>query len=171
MANNSIKNAFERFWMHVTAAVGEKQDRISYGSLPPTEGTNGDIYIQTGVTPNLDMARYATETGQSGNWDYVKYSDGTVELWGEFDITGVNTSTTFGNVFRSSTTYSQTLPFTFASIPFCQVDISSPNDWALWKITHKNATTTTTSTVYVGRASSNTGIPVRFSYYVRGSLI
>ena len=100
----------------------------------------------------------------------IKYSDGTAEVWGTFDVTGVSISQAFGQVYRSTSTYSQTFPFTFASAPICFVDISSSGDWALWLITHKNATTVTTPTAYVGRSSSNTGVPVRFSYYAKGTL-
>ena len=164
-----------------------KQNTITSGAELPSGGIEGDVYIQTidalpiqnggtGATTkaaamqNLGVARYAIESGNKDGWDYVKYSDGTVEIWGIRDVTSANTSTTFGSIYRSSVTYSFPFPFAFASAPACFVDISSPNDWALWVITHKNATTTTTPDIYIGRAASSTGIPVRFYYYARGVL-
>lgn len=117
-----------------------------------------------------EIGAYITESGTSGIWHYRKWSDGTAECWGNTTNTSVSITQAFGNVYRSTTTFKQSFPFTFADIPYCSVSIGSAGDWALWEISRYRANTTTTKEVYVGRASSNSGVSVTFSWYAKGKL-
>lgn len=132
---------------------------------------DGQLTLDLDAEDPVEIApvAFVYEQGTDGIWSYRKWSDGSVELWGR-STKNVNTTQAFGNIYRSTTTYRETFPFTFKTAPICSCAISSAGDWALWEITHYSASTTQTKAVYVGRASSNTGISVTFDWYARGVL-
>ena len=147
---------------------------VGNGTEDMVEKTPSEVLELIGAAPSDHSHDYGVvhiiESGTSGIWTYYKYSDGTAECWGDYTESSVSTTTAFGNIYRSTKTYRQNFPFTFTEVPRCLCDISSSGDWALWKITHYKASTTQTPALYVGRAASNTGIPVTFTYYAKGKI-
>ena len=51
MANQSLYNAFERFWMHVVAAIGDKADVEELENLlPENTATTEEVQTYLGIS-------------------------------------------------------------------------------------------------------------------------
>lgn len=55
------------------------------------------------------------ETGTSGIWDYVKYLDNTVELWGRYQIANTACSTALGSMYRTAELTPSEYPFSVSN--------------------------------------------------------
>jgi hypothetical protein len=53
----------------------------------------------------------SVERGSSGIWNYSKWSDGTVELWGAYDVLDVNCIGALGSMFRTEALQPDDFPF------------------------------------------------------------
>ena len=51
------------------------------------------------------------EAGTSGIWDYIKYLDNTVELWGRYQIANTDCTTALGNMYRTAELTPTAYPF------------------------------------------------------------
>lgn len=70
--------------------------------LCSTVNAKGDLKVQgIGVI-------YPVESGEDGDWTYIKYSDGTAMCWGLFAHSGVTVATAWGTVYESADSYGNT---------------------------------------------------------------
>ena len=152
----------------VTPDISIKSDSISID-------TPGLIITQDGVTINTDGvlsvtdshgSLYTVETGTSGIWEYKKWSNGGVELWGSYDISDMACTTTLGGMYRTAVISPNEFPFKIYNPNLVASYESDGYGSMLW------ATTTTTSTkppsYYLVRPTSATIVNGKINFQVRG---
>ena len=65
----------------------------------------------------INYKDYITESGSSGNWEWIKYKSGRVEIIGNFQYTGMNCTTqSAGTYYGAGKT--ENLPFTLSSVKY-----------------------------------------------------
>lgn len=116
---------------------------------------------------NARIGDLETTEGTSGIWNYRKWSDGRVELYGSYMVSGVSCSSQFGSaMYRSAA-------LTIASFPF---SVYEPNLTASYESDGYGAflwaTSTTTETsppsYYLVRAESGTITSGKINFHVIG---
>lgn len=103
--------------------------------------TSGNVNINAASLHDSYGQFLSVEKDTSGNWSYKKWSNGDVELWGSYTVSGVACSTSFGNsMYRSAALTMPAFPFNVYS-PILTTSYESNGYGAmLW------ATTLTTET-------------------------
>lgn len=127
-----------------------------------------------GLGASVDQIKIE-QSGTSGIWEYVKYSNGVAECWG-LDYTGsFNINTLWGNGwYVSDSITARNYPFTFKQTPreFAQITLVSPSNHntvytGIKSIQTVNSTTKTCAYQML-RSGSGTGYAAKIEYYVRG---
>ena len=105
--------------------------------------------------------------GTSGNWTYRKWSDGTVELWGSQEVSGVACTTSFGSsMYRSDALTMITFPFSVYS-PNLTASYESDGYGAMLWATSRT-TETSPPSYYLLRATSGTISSGKIVFHVFG---
>lgn len=106
------------------------------------------------------------EQGTSGIWQYVKYSDGSVECWGKYSVSNLACTTALGNMFRTDVFQPNSFPFTISN-PHVFADYESAGYGAfLWATS--NASTTAPPSYYLVRPTSSSGVTGTVKFHVKG---
>lgn len=125
----------------------------------------GDIYARGNLIPSV------VESGKTGIWEYVKYSDGRAECWGITKRT-VNCTAAWGSWFYNSGDYIyEKYPFTFAAPPVCNYGLNSygTGSASVVEMTRGvQSTTTETTQIMVARPTSVSGINIEVHWSVKG---
>ena len=85
--------------------ISGKQNTISDLSTIRTNASTGATHAGSTGNPhgttaaNLNINTYVSSTGTSGEWTYRKWSDGTVEAWGNISVSRSGSSTVKANYF------------------------------------------------------------------------
>lgn len=107
--------------------------------------------------------------GSSGTWEYRKWSNGDVELWGYKYVSSLSCATALGSMYRTDVVTTPDFPFTVYSPNVTATYESDGYGAILWPTTA--ATTTKPSNYYLVRPTSatiNTGY-IRFHVYGKWS--
>ena len=139
-------------------------------SIIPTQidvTTPGDLTINVSSFRDSHGHFLSVEEGSSGNWSYRKFSNGDVELWGSYTVSGVPCSTSFGSsMFRSDALTMPAFPFSVYNPNLTASYESNGYGAMLWAI----ATTTETSppSYYLVRIDSSTIVSGKINFHVNG---
>ncbi len=100
-------------------------------------------------------------------WRYIKWSDGTVELWKTFSVSNIDCKTALGNMYRSGAFSTTSFPFTVNN-PVVTASYESDGYGAfLWATT--TSTTSKPPSYYLVRPTSTTIVSGKIHFYVRGT--
>ena len=135
--------------------------------------TQIDVTTPGGLTINASSFRdsygqfLSVEKGSSGNWSYRKFSNGDVELWGSYTVSGTACSTSFGSsMYRSDALTMPAFPFSVYNPNLTASYESNGYGAMLWAI----AATTETSppSYYLIRIDSSTIVSGKINFHVNG---
>ena len=127
----------------------------------------GDLTINVSSFRDSYGQFLSVEEGSSGNWSYRKFSNGDVELWGSYTVSGVPCSTSFGSsMYRSDALTMPAFPFSVYNPNLTASYESDGYGAMLWAI----ATTTETSppSYYLIRIDSSTIVSGKINFHVNG---
>ena len=153
--------------------LDESSADLKYATVANLEATNASINNFETITAgrfkgiSISLENLEATTGTSGIWNYRKWSNGRVELWGSYNVSGVACSNQFGSaMYRSAA-------LTIASFPF---SVYEPNLIAsyesdgygafLW--TTSATTETSPPTYYLVRVESGTINSGKINFHVIG---
>lgn len=127
----------------------------------------GDVTINAASLQDTYGQFLSVVEGTSGNWSYRKWSNGDVELWGSYTVSGVACSASFGSsMYRSNALTMPAFPFNVYSANLTASYESNGYGAMLW------ATTTTTETnppsYYLIRIDSSTITSGKINFHVTG---
>lgn len=129
--------------------------------------TTGDVTINASSVKDSNGEFVSVVNGTSGNWTYRKWSDGTVELWGSQEISGVTCTTSFGSsMYRSDALTMITFPFSVYS-PNLTASYESDGYGAMLWATSRT-TETSPPSYYLLRATSGTISSGKIVFHVFG---
>ena len=129
--------------------------------------TSGDVTLSAASLQDSHGKFLSLVEGSSGIWSYRKWSDGRLELWGSYTVSGISCSNQFGTaMYRSSALTIPSFPFSIYG-PNLTASYESDGYGAfLW------ATSTTTETsppgYYLVRAESGTITSGKINFHVIG---
>ena len=129
--------------------------------------TTGDVTINASSVKDSNGEFVSVVKGTSGNWTYRKWSDGTVELWGSQEVSGVACTTSFGSsMYRSDALTMITFPFSVYS-PNLTASYESDGYGAMLWATSRT-TETSPPSYYLLRATSGTISSGKIVFHVFG---
>lgn len=130
------------FWYVFTLFYSVKSAAANRAQLALPYNTTGSLWIRrsSGTTwTSWQEAPTIAEAGTSGIWSYVKWTDGRVELSGNYWISNLACNTALGNWFRTAVFQPDAFPFSVYDPNLQAVYESEGYGAVLW------ATTTTTN--------------------------
>lgn len=101
-----------------TVFDGDKTEQSNRAQIALPYNADRSLYIRRCYNEewsNWMEAPVKVESGTSGIWTYVKWSDKTVELWGVYSIANTDCSTALGNMYRTALLSPTAFPFSVAS--------------------------------------------------------
>lgn len=127
----------------------------------------GDVTINAASLQDTYGQFLSAVEGSSGNWSYRKWSNGDVELWGSYTVSGIACSASFGSsMYRSDALTIPAFPFSVYSANLTASYESNGYGAMLW------ATSTTTETnppsYYLIRIDSSTITSGKINFHVIG---
>ena len=128
--------------------------------------TSGNITVNAASVQDNHGNFLSVSEGSSGTWTYKKWSNGDVELWGSYTVSGLECSTTLGNMYRTDAFSVTAFPFTVYSPNLTASYESDGYGGILW------ATSTTTTqgppSYYLLRPTSATITSGKINFHVYG---
>lgn len=151
-------------WIYTVQEYIHYQGAIRYMRHLHTEDDPGDW--------NADDAKWkslsAYEEGESDDWTYRKWSDGTAECWAKRNVT-VDITTAWGTGLYYGNVGEFDFPFTFAEAPVCQVTCErGSSSQTVFLASAGQATTARAPAVIICRGPSAEGVNVNVLYSVHG---
>lgn len=129
--------------------------------------TTGDMTINAASLRGSHGEFVSVVNGTSGKWTYKKWSDGTVELWGIQEVSGVPCNTSFGSsMYRSDALTMITFPFSVYS-PNLTASYESDGYGAILWATSRT-TETSPPSYYLLRETSGTISSGKITFHVFG---
>lgn len=129
--------------------------------------TIGDVTINASSLKDSHGEFISVVNGASGEWTYKKWSDGTVELWGSQEVSGVSCNTSFGSsMYRSDALTAIAFPFSVYS-PNLTASYESDGYGAILWATSRT-TETSPPSYYLLRATSGTISSGKIAFHVFG---
>lgn len=129
--------------------------------------TTGDVTINASSLKDSHGEFISVVNGASGKWTYKKWSDGTVELWGSQEVSGVSCNTSFGSsMYRSDTLTAIAFPFSVYS-PNLTASYESDGYGAILWATSRT-TETSPPSYYLLRETSGTISSGKITFHVFG---
>lgn len=129
--------------------------------------TTGDMTINAASLRDSHGEFVSVVNGTSGKWTYKKWSDGTVELWGSQEVSGVSCNTSFGSsMYRSDALTMITFPFSVYS-PNLTASYESDGYGAILWATSRT-TETSPPSYYLLRETSGTISSGKITFHVFG---
>lgn len=157
----SVDNTTRGIYLDKTGqvAIGDSINYLKY--YKDTDGTyKFDISIG-----GSDLK--TSVNGTSGNWTYRKWSDGTVELWGSQEVSGVACTTSFGSsMYRTDSLTMVAFPFSVYS-PSLTASYESDGYGAMLLAT-SITTETSPPSYYLIRETSGTISSGKITFHVFG---
>ena len=140
-----------------TVFYGDKTEQSNRAQIALPYNADRSLYIRRCYNEewsNWMEAPVKVESGTSGIWTYVKWSDKTVELWGVYSIANTDCSTALGNMYRTALLSPTAFPFSVASPKLVASYESNGSGAFLWP----TGTTSTTKppTYYLVRPTTGT---------------
>ena len=132
--------------------------------------SSGDVTINAYSLKDSHGEFISVVNGASGKWTYKKWSDGTVELWGSQEVSGVSCNTSFGSsMYRSDALTAIAFPFSVYS-PNLTASYESDGYGAILWATSRT-TETSPPSYYLLRATSGTISSGKITFHVFGKWI
>ena len=129
--------------------------------------SSGDVTINASSLKDSHGEFISVVNGASGKWTYKKWSDGTVELWGSQEVSGVSCNTSFGSsMYRSDALTAIAFPFSVYS-PNLTASYESDGYGAILWATSRT-TETSPPSYYLLRATSGTISSGKITFHVFG---
>lgn len=140
-----------------TVFYGDKTEQSNRAQFALPYTVDKSLYVRTfynGGWADWREAPVKVDSGTSGIWTYVKWSDKTVELWGVYSIANTDCSTALGNMYRTALLSPTAFPFSVASPKLVASYESNGSGAFLWP----TGTTSTTKppTYYLVRPTTGT---------------
>lgn len=140
-----------------TVFYGDKTEQSNRAQFALPYTVDKSLYLRTfynGGWADWLEAPVKVDSGTSGIWTYVKWSDKTVELWGVYSIANTDCSTALGNMYRTALLSPTAFPFSVASPKLVASYESNGSGAFLWP----TGTTSTTKppTYYLVRPTTGT---------------
>lgn len=153
--------------VQITAGGGGKNSNIHVGPetiiLSSTKTYINGVLIDD---DNVDSSYVSVAVGGSSIWEYRKYSNGDVELWGSYDINNMACTAAMGSMYRTAVFSPPAFPLTIYD-PNLTASYESDGYGAfLWATT--STTTTKPPSYYLVRATSGTITSGKINFHVRG---
>lgn len=129
--------------------------------------SSGDVTINASSLKDSHGEFISVVNGASGKWTYKKWSDGTVELWGSQEVSGVSCNASFGSsMYRSDALTAIAFPFSVYS-PNLTASYESDGYGAILWATSRT-TETSPPSYYLLRATSGTISSGKITFHVFG---
>lgn len=109
------------------------------------------------------------ERGSSGIWNYSKWSDGTVELWGAYDINDMNCVDELGSMFRTDVFQPDEFPFLVYNPQLVASYETTGYGAMLWATT--KTTVSSPPSYYLIRPVSGTIVYGKIIFHVTGTWV
>ncbi len=145
------------FWYIWTLFYSTKSVTSNRTQLALPYNAAGGLYVRyyfSGAWSAWRPVPQIAETGTSGIWKYTKYSDGTVELLGTYNVSNVACTTALGGWFRTAVLQPSAFPFTVYDPVLTPSYESAGYGALLWATTETS--TTAPANFYLIRPTSAT---------------
>ena len=103
------QGATEGDWVYLIQDYIDHSGRYRYSRNINTSGTAGQWEYGNWISCGACATTYILASSTSGDWKYLKYSNGTYDMWGIFEVTAT-TSTAQGSLFYTEQ-FEITTPF------------------------------------------------------------
>jgi hypothetical protein len=185
MSNETTSSGVERTWFY----VGADSIIASVQSSSGSGATSGAPYFQmmnTGSDNSLRLEAgdaiilsasiihdtngfefLSVDRGYSGTWEYRKWSNGDVELWGYQTVTSTSCSTPVGSMYRTVEYAPPSFPFTVYSPNLTAFYESDSGGYGGFYWPTSNTTTSKPPNYYIMRPNSST-IHGKVNFHVYG---
>ena len=140
-----------------TVFYGDKTEQSNRAQFALPYTVDKSLYVRTfynGGWADWREAPVKVDSGTSGIWTYVKWSDKTVELWGVYSIANTDCSTALGNMYRTALLSPTAFPFSVAAPKLVASYESNGYGALLWPT--GNTSTTKPPTYYLVRPTAGT---------------
>jgi hypothetical protein len=154
-----------------TVFNGDKTEQANRAQFALPYTLDKSIYVRTfynGGWADWREAPVKVDSGTSGIWTYVKWSDKTVELWGVYSIANTDCSTALGNMYRTALLSPTAFPFSVASPKLVASYESNGYGAFLWPT--GNTSTTKPPTYYLVRPTAGTIANGKIVMHVTGTV-
>lgn len=144
------------FWYVMTLFYSSKtvtSNRVQYALPYSTAGSIWTRRYYSGAWSAWSEVPAIAESGTSGIWKYVKWTDGRVELTGVYTVSNVDCSTALGTWFRTAVLQPNAFPFTVQDPALVASYEANGNGAMLWVTTE--TTTTAPANYYLIRPTSS----------------
>lgn len=129
--------------------------------------TTGDIVLSASSVRNTHGQFLSVEKGSSGIWSYKKWSNGDLELWGSYEVSGVSCETAFGNsMYRTAALNLTSFPFSVYEPNLTASYESNGYGAILWAISRTS--NTKPPSYYLLRATSGTIASGKINFHIFG---
>lgn len=154
-----------------TVFNGDKTEQANRAQFALPYTVDKSLYVRTfynGGWADWLEAPVKVDSGTSGIWTYVKWSDKTVELWGVYSIANTDCSTALGNMYRTALLSPTAFPFSVASPKLVASYESNGYGAFLWPT--GNTSTTRPPTYYLVRPTAGTIANGKIVMHVTGTV-
>lgn len=154
-----------------TVFYGDKTEQSNRAQIALPYNADRSLYIRRCYNEewsNWMEAPVKVDSGTSGIWTYVKWSDKTVELWGVYSIANTDCSTALGNMYRTALLSPTAFPFSVASPKLVASYESNGYGALLWPT--GNTSTTRPPTYYLVRPTAGTIANGKIVMHVTGTV-
>ena len=98
--------------VQVTAGGGSDNSNIHVNPTNIQMSTK-NYYLSGTINDSDNGGEYiSVQAGSSGIWEYRKYADGYVEMWGQYYISNLECTTALGSMYRTAVFQPPSFPFT-----------------------------------------------------------
>ena len=184
-SSETTSSGVERAWFYVgadsiIATVGPPSGSVASSGAPGIEmrntGSNNSLRLEAGETIILSASIIqdtngfeflSVDRGYSGTWEYKKWSNGDVELWGYQTVTSTSCSTAVGSMYRTVEYAPPSFPFTVYSPNLTAFYESDSGGYGGFYWPTSNTTTSKPPNYYIMRPNSST-IHGKVNFHVYG---
>lgn len=151
-------------WIYVVQEYIHYQGEKRYMRYLHTEGDPGDWNAKNAKWKSLS----AYEEGESGDWTYRKWADGTAECWAKRTVT-VAVTNAWGSAMYYGSVPALAFPFSFSEAPMCQITSEfGDSAYSCFVVSNGITTKTQTQSVKLCRGTSATEHDYTLLYYAKG---
>ena len=184
-SNETTSSGVERTWFYVGAdsIIASVQSSSGSGASSGApyfqmmnNGSNNSLRLEAGDAIILSASIIqdangfeflSVDRGYSGTWEYRKWSNGDVELWGYQTVTSTSCSTAVGSMYRTVEYAPPSFPFTVYSPNLTAFYESDSGGYGGFYWPTSNTTTSKPPNYYIMRPNSST-IHGKVNFHVYG---
>ena len=184
-SNETTSSGVERTWFYVGAdsIIASVQSSSGSGASSGApyfqmmnNGSNNSLRLEAGdaiilsasiIQDTNGFEFLSVDRGYSGTWEYRKWSNGDVELWGYQTVTSTSCSTAVGSMYRTVEYVPPSFPFTVYSPNLTAFYESDSGGYGGFYWPTSNTTTSKPPNYYIMRPNSST-IHGKVNFHVYG---